>query len=303
MVDGRRALWRRWAGIVAVALLVASGCVTAGVWQWHRHEQRSQAAALVDANHDADPVRLEEVLAPDGTLADDDVWRPVRVVGRYVGGTVLLRNRPVSGTPAYHVLGGLEVTEGPFTGSVLVVDRGWVPAGEGGDRPGDVPAPPSGEVALVARLRTAEEPSDRAAPTGQVQALAPEQVRAAGGWDAPTLGTTAVLATEGGERPAGLRALPRPDTSLGSHLSYTFQWWVFALGALGGAVVLVRRDLRDDALDAAGHEPDSPHGTHVHPPRTSDAPSRRRRRVSAEEEEDAILDAQVAALDRQGADT
>src|SRR5699024_567376 len=60
------------------------------------------------------------------------------------------------------------------------------------------------------------------------------------------------------DRPA---ALPSPDTSLGPHLSYAFQWWVFALFFPGALVYRTRRQLQDLAAeerearaDAAGHE-------------------------------------------------
>ncbi len=79
--------------------------------------------------------------------------------------------------------------------------------------------------------------------------------------------------------PEGLGPLELPSTDLGPHLSYAFQWWVFAAGALVGAVILLRRD--EPAPDCGRRPP---------PPRP--AP---RRRGRAEEEEDALLDAQEAA--------
>jgi cytochrome oxidase assembly protein ShyY1 len=39
--------------------------------------------------------------------------------------------------------------------------------------------------------------------------------------------------------------LPEPDPGLGPHLAYAFQWWVFAAIALGGVVVLARREARE----------------------------------------------------------
>lgn len=295
---------RRWAVTVLAGLVLAAGCVAAGAWQWHRHEQRSATAELVDRNYDAPPVPVEDVLRPGAAPDPDDVWRPVTAVGRYVGDPVLLRNRPVSGTPALHALAPFAVEEGALAGAVLLVDRGWVPSGEDGSGPRS-PEVPRDEVELVARVRTQEPPSSRDAPAGQVQAINADDVaRALGGdvWpDGAALEAYAVVVTEDGERPAGVGPIPRPSTGVGTNLSYAFQWWVFAVGALVAPVLLIRRERRDleadggvDRESPSGH-PDGP-GARVAPGAVSPRPGRRvRRRPSAEEEEDALLDAQASA--------
>ncbi len=285
---------RRAASVLAVALLVSAGCVVAGIWQWNRHVDRSAAVDLVNGNYDAAAVPLPDVAA-DG-LQPDEVWRPVTVRGAYVGAGVL-RNRPVSGTPAAHALGVLEIADGPWRGRLLVVDRGWFPAAQA-----DVGrAVPGGELDLVVRLRGAEPPSGRDAPSGQVQAVAVDQVLAASGLTGRDAVRDAygVVATEDGRSPADVAVLPRPDSDLGPHLSYAFQWWVFALGAVVGAVVLLRREAADAAREDAGPDTaDAGPGPTGHDGRTGQAgpmtpgPVRtRRRRPTAEEEEDAILDA------------
>lgn len=278
---------RRAASVLAVALLVAAGCVVAGGWQWTRHEDRSAAVALVTANYDAVPAALPEILG-DG-LQPDEVWRPAAVRGSYVGAAVL-RNRPVSGTPAAHALGVLQIADGPWQGRLLVVDRGWFPAAQAGE---DRTAP-EGDLDVVVRLRAAEPPAERDAPAGQVQAIAVDQVLAAAGVEGDQVVPDAygVLATEDGRPPSDVTPVPRPDADLGPHLSYAFQWWVFALGALVGAVVLLRREASDDAaasaapVDAGVDTAPTAQGR-----ATPTARSRPRRRPTAEEEEDAILDA------------
>lgn len=281
---------RRAASVLAVALVVAAGCVVAGIWQWTRHVDRSAAVALVETNYDAAPAGLPDVLG-DG-LQPGEVWRPVAVRGAYVGAAVL-RNRPVSGTPAAHALGVLRVADGPWAGRLLVVDRGWFPAAEAADGR----AVPGGVVDVVARLRAAEPPADRDAPAGQVQAIAVVQVLAAAGVPGGDVVADAygVVATEDGRSPDGVTPVPRPDADLGPHLSYAFQWWVFALGALVGAVALLRREAAEGAATASattGGTADA-----AAPGRPTKATSRRRRRPTAEEEEDAILDAAEGGRD------
>lgn len=298
---------------MALALVVSALCVAAGAWQWSRHEHRAAAIALVQANYDAPVVPLDRVVsAPGGRVSDGDVWRPVNVVGTYLPVDLLLRNRPVDGVPGLHVLTPFRVEAGAAAGSVLVVDRGWVPAGAFADRSDGagpvVPAPPEGPVEIVVRLRSDEPPASRTAPPGQVQAISSAGIRAAAAelgtdWDpAVTVRGHGALVTEDGSRPTGLGALPTPTTDPGSHLSYAFQWWVFAVGALVACVVVIVRERRSEA---DGRQPggpatvDRPRTTGVSPvgdgpsgaARGQEGPARRRRRT-AEEEEDALLDAQ-----------
>jgi cytochrome oxidase assembly protein ShyY1 len=263
---------RRRVLTMLVAVCVAAVCVVAGIWQWGRHAERSATAALVEANYDAAPVPVAQVLTP--ALADDDVWRRAVVVGRYVDSPVLLRGRPVDGSPAVHELGVVEIAEGDLAGSFLVVNRGWLALTPDAGLPA-LPARPDGVVELVVRLRPLES-SGREADAGQVYRIAAADLTRAG-VDHDVLPAYGVVADEDDDPPVGLAAQPRPEVSIGVNLSYAFQWWLFAAGSLFGGVLLVR-------------QPDTP--APVSPRPTSAA---RRRRPSAEDEEDAIVDAQEAA--------
>ena len=53
-------------------------------------------------------------------------------------------------------------------------------------------------------------------------------------------------------RPGRRRALDPPETSEGPHLAYAFQWFLFACLALGGYVVLARREAADRRAAASG---------------------------------------------------
>ncbi|WP_081802608.1 SURF1 family protein [Actinotalea ferrariae] len=288
---------RRWALTVLVAVLVAAGCVAAGVWQWSRHAERSAAVAVVERNFAAPVGDLADLVEPGTPLPPDAVWRRAAVSGRYVGEPVLLRNRPVSGRPALHVLQPLLVQGGALDGAVLVVDRGWVRSGED-ESTLLAPRAPQDPVEVVVRLRQEERSSGRDAPPGQVQEIVVEDVRAASGtppeWpDGVALPLYGGLVTEDGAPAEGLGRLPAPATSLGTNLSYAFQWWVFALGALAAPLVLRRKERRDaaEAAEAAGVPASLGASADVVP--VSRPAPRRRRRPTAEEEEDALLDAQT----------
>lgn len=271
----------RWLGLIAVLVVVSVTCVRLGIWQWDRHVGRSALVEQVETAYDADPVPVADLVEPGEPVTADIQYRPVFLEGSYVeDGTVLLRNRPVNGANAVHVVtpfvadvGGQEI--------VVVVERGWLPAAAAD---GAVPRAPEGDVTLVARLRVGEDvdPRGRQPPVGQTYTLAPGDVLAAAATvtelgeaaELPLLDGYAQLADPGPVTARQPEPFPYPDTDLGPHLSYAFQWWVFAVGAIVALVVLARREAHED--DALPLEP---------------AP--RRHRPTAEDEEDALVEAQL----------
>lgn len=281
----------RWVGVAALGVVIAVVCTLLGAWQWSRHAVKSATQQRIETNYDAAPVQLRDLLPDRGPFPIEHEWRPVTLSGTYrTEGTVLLRNRPVSGRPGYHVLvpfavepGGAPAAAGAARDVLLVVDRGWVPLDYGS--PAEVPEPPGGRVELTVHLRPSEPATDRGAPPGQVQAIAVPQVLAAGGLaGAPAYDGYGVLA---GEQPApddGPVPLPRPTMNLRSSLAYALQWWALALGALVAFGVVAHRERRETQVAAGPTTGTSP-----------TAPTRRRRRRPTvdEEEEDALVDAQL----------
>jgi cytochrome oxidase assembly protein ShyY1 len=291
---------RQWIVLAVAAVVLAALCLVAGRWQWERAESRNAEIDLVNANWSAPAVPADQILAgPGAVVPDTDVWQRVELEGHYVtDATVLLRNRPVAGRNGYHVLVPFE-TRLDGQEVVIVINRGTVPLGTDGSRPDAIPAPPSGTVTVVASLRADEPPSDRDAPPGQVQAISTEQVLAAGpdggSWaEGRTVGAYGALRTEDPAPQTALATLPKPDTDPGSHLSYAFQWGIFAIGAVGGYILLWRRErgaLRGETVSAgdlllASDDRSDADGVRAR------RPARERRRT-AEDEEDALIEAQL----------
>jgi cytochrome oxidase assembly protein ShyY1 len=279
MTDDRR----RTVGLVMLAVVLAVTCSLLGRWQWNRHVARDAEIATIEANYDAPAVPLEAMLAtPDSRLPDEYIWRKVTATGHYLPeDTVLLRNRPIGGTASFHVLVPFVVdSAGGATHPVLVVDRGWVPLRTDSQKPDAVSPPPSGAVTITVHLRQDEPPSTRSAPSGQVQAISVPQVLQAGGGHVQSEAAGPAYSVYGaldGETPPAatpIGALPAPDTDPGSHLSYAFQWWTFALGSLVGFGMLAVREARGQGLRPT-------------------EPARPRRSASAEEEEDALIETQL----------
>ncbi|GAB3617535.1 hypothetical protein GCM10027416_20920 [Okibacterium endophyticum] len=227
MKHWRFAFNRRWLGYLGVAVVFAVVCVFLSTWQLGRSEQRQDEADLVSKNFESQPVPIDDVLPELDSWDDEDAWLPVVVSGEYlVDEQLLVRNRPRNGQPGFEVLTPLLRQDG----SVFIVDRGWVPTGNEQDEPDDVPAPPSGQVEVVARLK-AGEPTlpGRGASEGQIATIQLDEI--AQRLDAPTYSGAYGLMHS--ESPAAADPRPaaaiKPEPNVGLHLSYAFQWVVFAL--------------------------------------------------------------------------
>lgn len=277
-------LTRGWLGAIVALAVGTTACVLLGLWQFHRYEAKSARADLIEHNYSAAPVALAEVLPePSSSLPAADQWRTVTLTGHYCtdpGCIVYARNRPFHGEVGFAQLAPFITDQG-----TLVVARGWLATKETTSEPLDPPTVPAGERTIVVRVRAVEPAlAHRTSPPGQIQSITAENLRA---WD-PLVGPVrsggyGELVTEDSAAPAHLTAFPRPETSLGPHLSYAVQWWALALLLPIAGVVRARRALLDAKDDAAAAQ------IAAAPRRPAAArPAPRARRD--EEEEDALVD-------------
>lgn len=248
MNSWRFALSGRWLGYLGVAVVFAIVCGFLAHWQWARHEEKMLVAEQLDRNYDAAPVPLTD-LVPDPERLDPDVeWRPVTLTGRYLAeDELLVRNRPFNGQPGFEVLVPFRTT----AGDVFLVDRGWVPTGNAQDAPDEVPAPPSGEVTVVARLKPGEpRVGDRTgiAGTNQVATIQLDEIAAQ--IDRPLwTGSYGLLASEDPAPTLRPAASVEPEIDTGLNLSYFVQWLLFAVGAFGFLAYVVRQEHRNRLAD------------------------------------------------------
>lgn len=234
----RTRTFRFWAGLVTLTALVIVVCVLAARWQWSRYLHRQAEIARIEANYSSHPLPLNELLdGSSGSLSLNKEWHPATVTGHYVN-QVVLRNRKVNGQATFRMLGLLQLPDG----KILVVDRGWVAPDSQGNVPATLPAPPTSELHLTVRLRPLEREVSAGAPAGQVQSITPKTVLAAADMAGELVGAYGIAVDTG-----TLGAYPPPDLDPRSHLSYTFQWYVFAAGTVVWAVIHARRELRADA--------------------------------------------------------
>lgn len=243
----------RWAGLLAAAVAVAAACVALGFWQIDRLEQRHDRNRLLERNHTMPPTPVDDLLDVGRAPAAADQYARVRASGRYdVGEQLLVRTRPFEGQVGYNVLTPLVTAAGP----ALLVNRGWVPGGPNATTPPEPPRPPAGGVTVTGRVRSSEPASTTGTPPpGQVTRIDVSAI--AGSLDYDVYGGYVDLARERPRPAEAPELLPAPEPSEGPHLAYAFQWFLFAGLALGGYVVLARREAADraavdPATDAGG---------------------------------------------------
>lgn len=249
-------------------------CLALARWQFNRSDAKQTAVEHVQQNWDAAPVPLDDVVTFGEALDPSDTWRPVTVRGEYlVSEMMLVRNRTHASRPGYDVM----VPFRTIDGTVLAVDRGWLPHGASADAPDEVPAPPAGTVSLLVRVKPTE-------PEIPHRPVASDQLAS---FHLPSIATavaggrfhTGVYGVMFSETPAPDRAptLPeRPAEDTGPHFSYALQWIIFALMGFVALGWLIRDERRLQA------SPDA---------ETSRRP-RSRRTPSDAEVEDALVDEQ-----------
>ena len=274
------AFTRRWAGYLALVAVFAVVCSLLGMWQFARRAEARAEIARIDANYDAAPRPVDDVLSGLGSFEEDQRWTPVVLQGRYlVGDELLVRNRPYGGNPGFEVLTPLLLDDG----SVFIVDRGWVPTGERQDDPDSVPAPPTGEVTVVARLKPSEPligggttfTASGALLSIHLPAIADEL-----GGEVYT-GAYGLRADEDPSPADAPLAAMRPVRDEGPHLSYALQWFVFAILGFVGFGWALRQEYR--SVNAEDPEEQK---------RAAERARRRAARARTDAEtEDAILDA------------
>ena len=240
---------------VLIALLVLA-LVGLGFWQRQRYLEEKDKSDRLTALASAEPVPLDDVVdagTSPGDVAESDEYRRVTVTGTYdATSEVIIRNRSQNGAPGGWVLTPLVQADG----TAVPVLRGWVPVDP------DPPAPPfpgseppAGEVTVngVVQLTQvrgsigAEDPAE-----GALRTMARVDLdRFARQVSTPIEPVWVMLDGQRPPQPGGYDALPQPVAvevpSPSQNFSYMMQWWIFALIALVGYPLVLRRVARNRA--------------------------------------------------------
>lgn len=231
---------RRWAPWAALVIVFSLATSLLSWWQFDRRQDRVAKIEMVQANYDQPPVPLLELewVEVDGEPINE--WRTVLVSGSYlVEDALIVRNRPLSGQPGFLQLVPLKLSDG----SILMIERGWLAAGDPVTTPASNPLPDSQERKLTVRLRDAEQDLGRPLVQGQLASLNFESLAVQYG---PGLITEFYgrLVSETPTMEVNPRPMPKPSLNEGNHLSYALQWILFGIMAFIALFWAIRNERR-----------------------------------------------------------
>lgn len=212
-----------------VTLPLLAFLVGLGLWQLDRAEQKRSLLDQWQERREAPPKALASVLAGEA-----ERFTRVAVRGRYDGEhQFLLDNRIRESRPGFHVLTPLKLANGD---GAILVNRGWVPMGQGRSDLPELPVP-EGPVRIVGGLAPPPQTGMRmgaADPGGQgwpkiVQHMDPQRVSGQLGYPVPAQVVRLDPGAPGGfEREWGAPVPFGPQR----HLGYAVQWFALAVTLL-----------------------------------------------------------------------
>ncbi|MFA7323813.1 MAG: SURF1 family protein [Candidatus Nanopelagicales bacterium] len=230
---------RRWIGFTCLVLFVIIAFGLLSRWQWSRAETKREERIALATAAQVTPAPLPSITG----LSDAEEWNRFTLTGRFDDAhQVVVRKRPLNGTNGFWVMT-------PFTSNAdttVWVNRGWFAAQGMATSLPQIPAAPSATQSIVGAWRFYESASAsdlEGLPTGMIPApaVAVLPVRA----DAP--GYLQLISP----KQEGLIAVPTPEIDEGQNISYAVQWLLFALVAIVGWFIFLRREAIDDARRAA----------------------------------------------------
>ncbi|TWE11910.1 cytochrome oxidase assembly protein ShyY1 [Rudaeicoccus suwonensis] len=212
-------------GLLALAIVLAAGCVYAGLWQLDVAQRDGSKSMSDQAARPA--VQLEKFITPQQTFPSDGSLRKVSVTGTYdASGQVYVSGRVLHGVNGYWVVTPLLVQS---TGAQIPVVRGFVPTPT-------APAPASGrqEVTVEGALAPGEAPSDGIAPGDVLTTV--DLATLLDHWGGNVYNGFIFMTSESPVATvAPIQTFPPPtpaDSGLNLlNAGYALQWWAFAIFA------------------------------------------------------------------------
>lgn len=209
------------------ALLVVPVLIALGFWQLDRADQKQVLADQYHARDGREAVDLKELMAGE---AGDINWYRVRLEGTYLDNRVVLLDNQVSGGQAgYYVYSPFEI---PGLRPRVLVNRGWVPAGE---YRSNIPAieNPSGKVVLQGKVKlppgtgillSADIMEEVSAGVIRTQTIDLEKIGEMMGINFAPF----IVRLEPGSATGFHRDWPEPGFGRERHLGYAYQWFAMA---------------------------------------------------------------------------
>jgi cytochrome oxidase assembly protein ShyY1 len=229
----------KWIAFHALVFAAVVTMVNLGIWQLQRLDERRINNADFVAQIEQAPVSLASVLDDLRVNPEAYVNRRVQTTGTYAPEQIALFNRSQGGGAVDNVLTRLETPDG----ALLLVNRGAIPV------QATPPTPFPGEVEIEGRLRLSES-RERGGLSDAEQSVITElrrvnieQIAAESPGSDYIPMYVELLRSSPAVGPGDPQLLDPPELSEGNHLSYAFQWFIFAFCVAVGWVLAVRRSL------------------------------------------------------------
>ena len=220
---------RRWGGFTAIVLVSIIGFGLLSRWQWSRaDEQRTERLSISEA----------QVLQGVTSVNDLEEFTRVRVSGVFSNqDTQLIRQRPLDGGNGYWVMTPLDSSGGTRTWII----RGWVGASTAATQVPVVPPAPAGTIRVSGAVREFEPPLDDVygLPDGVIARMSREELTTPGFTKAVDNRVVQLISATPSD--AGIMVVPLPEVDEVQNISYAVQWILFALVAVIGWFIFLRR--------------------------------------------------------------
>jgi len=225
---------KRWIGftLLVITVIIAFGLLSR--WQLSRAETKREERVALEIASTVSPAALPS----SKKLSTAAEWNRFTATGTFDNSTqVVVRKRPLNGTNGYWVM---TLFTQP-SGQTVWVNRGWFSASGAATTMPPIVAAPTGEQSIVGAWRLYED-ADKSDLQGLPIGMIPT----------PGIAVLPVKADSPGylqltsPKQTGLTAVPTPEIDEVQNISYAVQWLLFALVAIVGWFIFLRREAADD---------------------------------------------------------
>ncbi len=222
---------QRWLGFTAIVIVSIIGFGLLSRWQWDRaDEHRAERLAISEA----------QVLQDVDSVNDLDEFTRVQITGIYDNGnTQLVRQRPLDGGNGYWVMTPLDTN----SGTRIWVIRGWVGASTIATEVPSIPQAKVGQTEVTGAVRYFEEPlaDVYGLPAGVIAKMSLEELTTQ---DSSGTVDNRVVQLISSTPSDEMLIVPLPEVDEGQNISYAVQWILFALVAIIGWFIFLRREAK-----------------------------------------------------------
>lgn len=224
----------RWISFTALVLVAIIGFGFLSRWQFERAEQHRKERLTIEQGQVIPETQTDVTINPE--------FSRVTVSGTYLDQDILVRQRPLDGGNGYWVLTPLQPEANV---DKLWVLRGWLSASTQAQEVPPIPNAPTGSVTIEGAIRVFEEPRANVSglPDSVISRMSLEELAFAGAAQGK------VLQLIQSNPPDNLIPVPLPEVDEGQNISYAIQWILFAIVAMSGWFIFLRREAKEDQSD------------------------------------------------------